>query len=201
MTALGQPRLVLPPVLNPHYQEVVTRPLFDAEQCATIRALVRDGEWEAAGVTGPRGSGDAYDAKVRSATLGVLPDDGSWPLDALVDALGEINSEVYRFALVGLFGSDRPSVARYRSQDADHFRPHQDAGGVHARRKLTYVVQLSPGTDYQGGDLVFGERGKVAPRDQGTLVVFPSTLTHVVTPVISGERQVVVGWVHGPTLS
>jgi len=201
MTGLGRPRLALPPVRNPHYQEVVTRPLFDGPTCAALRDLVAAGEWEPAGITGPAGAGDAYDAKVRSATLGALPDDGSWPLDQLVVALGEINSEVYRFDLAGLFASDRPAVARYRAEDADHFRPHQDAGGVHARRKLTYVVQLSPSEGYRGGDLVFGESGKVAPRDEGTLIVFPSTQTHVVTPVITGERLALVGWVHGPTLT
>ena len=99
---------------------------------------------------------------------------------------------------LGIYESDRPAIARYTAAEFGQFRAHIDAGASHSTRKLSYVVQLDKGSSYTGGDLFFSDLGTAAPRDQGTLVVFPSTLTHVVTPVIEGIRHVVVGWVDGP---
>ena len=189
------------PVANRQYQEVSVRPLFDAAQCAQILGALDGRAWSDAGITQEGSRAAAYDAKVRSAKLQKLPCDDSWPFDPLVRALGEVNSEVFRFSLSGIYDSDSPSVARYRAEQTDHFRPHQDAGGAHCRRKLTYVVQLSDGGGYNGGDLLIKDGGVVAPREQGTLVVFPSTLFHVVSPVTMGVRHALIGWLHGPTMS
>jgi PKHD-type hydroxylase len=194
-------RFDLGPIANPHFQQAVSRPLFDRDQCESIIALGSEERWEAAGITQPGSSQAAYDGKIRSAGLQTLSDDGSWPLGQLVTAIGEVNDEVFRFNLSGMYDSDAPSLARYRAEETDHFRPHKDAGEHNSRRKLTYVVQLSAGDHYQGGDLLINDGGKLGPRAQGTLVVFPSTLTHVVSPVTAGVRYVIVGWILGPTLS
>lgn len=200
-------RFDLGPIANPHYQQVAARPLFDHQACDAIVALAERGPWHPAGLA-TAGTGTAsgtstvgYDARIRSAELFHLPDDDSWGLHRLVEAVAEINAEVHRFELTGLFASDAPSVARYRAAGADHFRPHQDAGPPNSRRKLTFVVQLSPADSYAGGDLVIADGAKVAPRERGTLVVFPSTLQHVVSPVTAGVRHVIVGWVLGPTVA
>ena len=194
-------RFDLAPLANDQYQQVVARPLFTAEECDGIVGLLSEDRWTAAGITQEGTRAAAYDGKVRSASLQRLPDDDSWPLASLVDGIAEVNAEIYRFELSGLWDSDFPSVARYRAEQTDHFRPHQDAGGAHCRRKLTFVVQLSHGDDYAGGDLLIKDGGIVAPRDVGTLIVFPSTLFHVVSPVTHGVRHALIGWVHGPTVS
>lgn len=194
-------RYRLGPLRNPHYQQIAFRPLFDGVECNSIvQGLDPDG-WEEAAITSDGGApGDGYDATVRSARLQQMPNDDSWPVQRLVDAIGEVNSELWRFDLQGLAEYDAPSVGRYTGERADHFRPHQDAGPQHCNRKLTYVIQLSAGTDYRGGDLLFRDRSDVAPRDQGTLIVFPATLFHVVSPVIQGTRFSLIGWAHGPSL-
>jgi PKHD-type hydroxylase len=38
------------------------------------------------------------------------------------------------------------------------------------------------------------------PRDQGTIIVFPSTMLHRVSPITKGIRRSVVGWAMGPPL-
>ena len=80
-------------------------------------------------------------------------------------------------------------------------RPHRDVGATNSTRKLTYVVQLSASAAYSGGDLFFPDLGHVAPRDQGTLIVFPSFLSHVVSPLMAGTRHALVSWIHGPTFA
>jgi PKHD-type hydroxylase len=194
-------RFDVAPLGNTQYQQVVARSLFSAGDCERIVAQLDPGDWTAAGITAEGSTAAAYDNKVRSATLQKLPCDDSWPFRELVDAIAGVNSEVYRFELSGVYDSDGPSVARYRAEETDHFRPHQDAGGAHCRRKLTYVVQLSDGDSYVGGDLLIKDGGIVGPRAQGTLIIFPSSLFHVVSPVIQGVRHALVGWIHGPTMA
>jgi len=184
---------------NPSFREVRATPLYTTEECGALLGSLPEDGWRNAGVTESRGAGSRYDATVRSATLQNLPQDETWPSRRLLDAIGEINSAAFRFDIRGIDHGDPPSVVRYEAGSQDHFRPHQDAGASQSHRKLTFVVQLSPPDSYVGGDLVFLEGGSAASREQGTLTVFPSFLTHVVSPVVAGTRFAVVGWIHGPT--
>ncbi|MDP9387413.1 MAG: 2OG-Fe(II) oxygenase [Actinomycetota bacterium] len=69
-------------------------------------------------------------------------------------------------------------------------------------RKLSVIVQLSDPDDYDGGRVVFGygQRPSPAPRERGTVLVFPATLAHKVTPVTRGRRYSVTGFAYGPPL-
>ena len=163
----------LPPLPNPHQRTVATSPLLSTSECEALLALTeRRSGWADASVSRPGVTDGIVDREVRSADLFPLPTDGGWPFNRLVEAIAEHNSATYRFDLDGIYESDRPAVARYTSGEF--------------------------GTDYSGGDLFFSDLGVAAPRDRGTLVLFPSMLTHVVTPVVEGTRRVIVGWVHGP---
>jgi PKHD-type hydroxylase len=69
------------------------------------------------------------------------------------------------------------------------------------QRKLSCSVQLSDPDTYEGGDLILeNPEGKqfVAPRQKGTVIVFPAFLKHTVTPVTKGVRYSAVGWMRGP---
>lgn len=98
-------------------------------------------------------------------------------------------------------GTDRPSILRYDAETADHYRTHADAGSGMPTRKLTFIVQLSDPSDYAGCDLVLTGNRTVGSRAHWALIVFPSYQYHHVTPVISGRRYAIVGWVHGPTFA
>lgn len=68
-------------------------------------------------------------------------------------------------------------------------------------RKLSLVVQLSSHEDYEGGDFEFSE--VQTPRydnwrQQGSILVFPSYLTHRVQEVTKGTRYSLVSWIRGP---
>lgn len=68
-------------------------------------------------------------------------------------------------------------------------------------RKLSFSVQLSNYDEYKGGDLQFvDDEGElyVAPKTQGTIIIFDSRLRHRVKKVTEGERRSLVGWVMGP---
>lgn len=68
-------------------------------------------------------------------------------------------------------------------------------------RKLSFVLQLSNPDDYEGGNLqLMDEEGQsyIAPRKQGTVILFDSRTRHRVQKVRSGVRKSIVGWVVGP---
>ena len=71
-------------------------------------------------------------------------------------------------------------------------------------RKLTFILQLSDSSDYEGGDLILDENfaqniiDKDELRKKGTAFIFPSFIRHKVTPVLSGTRKCLVAWIEGP---
>ena len=72
-------------------------------------------------------------------------------------------------------------------------------------RKLTAIIQLSNSDDYEGGDFEFGLTDKEGndlikgKRSKGCLLVFPSFLSHRVTPIIKGTRYSIITWMEGDT--
>jgi PKHD-type hydroxylase len=184
-----------------HHRDVASQTLFSEEECEAILRELEVDHWSAAAVTGNGGYGARTDTTVRSASLQPIAQTSPWAVSKLIDAAASLNAQFHRFHLTEIPQNDGPSVLRYRAEEGGHFLPHTDAGVAQSTRKLTYVVQLSDGNAYTGGDLVIMDGGKSVSRDRGTLTVFPSTLTHVVSPVTTGERFVLVGWIHGPALS
>lgn len=106
-----------------------------------------------------------------------------------------VNRDVYGFRLVGV---EHPvQLLRYGAESSDGYVEHIDLGPTTSLRKLSFSLLLSDPTSFDGGDLSFGSPLALA-RAQGTLTVFPSYLSHAVTPVTSGTRYAVVGFAIGP---
>ena len=72
-------------------------------------------------------------------------------------------------------------------------------------RKLTlFIIQLSDSDDYEGGDFEFGLTDKegtdlIKGKSKGCLLVFPSFLSHRVTPITKGTRYSIITWMEGDT--
>jgi PKHD-type hydroxylase len=114
-----------------------------------------------------------------------------------------------------LAGLGTLSILRYT--EGSHFSWHVDvlayeksayeqfAGRGTLERKLSVTINLSDPADYDGGDLEFlNGVGQLYTqpelRERGSVVVFPSTVGHRVTPVTRGVRHALVGWMVGPTI-
>jgi len=88
----------------------------------------------------------------------------------------------------------------YDSSRQGEYSWHMDAIDGPSDIKLTAVVNISTGP-YEGGDLelFINERTVLAEmRTPGALVVFPSFVSHRVTPVTKGVRRSLSYWVLGP---
>lgn len=68
------------------------------------------------------------------------------------------------------------------------------------RRSLSFSIQLSEPDSYSGGELKIYYKDKVAIANKklGDITFFDSSYPHEVTPVTSGVRKSLVGWVLGP---
>jgi PKHD-type hydroxylase len=96
-------------------------------------------------------------------------------------------------------------LASYRSEEQEFYKRHQDAFLVSptgSNRKLSFSIQLSDPSTYEGSDLKFLDIGKMPNseniRAQGSVIIFPSIVFHEVTPITQGIRYSMVGWYEGP---
>jgi PKHD-type hydroxylase len=131
----------------------------------------------------------------KSSAVFVAPGKSTdWVFERLGKAIREINQAIYGF-----------EVDRFREgfqftcyEVGEYYGPHFDIGpGRLTERKLSSTVQLSAPEQYTGGELVIHPEF-VAPRDQGSMTVFPSFMCHQVLPVRTGVRYSLVSWLSGP---
>lgn len=78
-----------------------------------------------------------------------------------------------------------------------HYNWHVDNGPGLSTRKLTVIVQLSKPENYTGCELEVSAIDYI-PKEQGSIIVFPSYTPHRVTKLLTGERNALVVWVNGP---
>ncbi len=90
----------------------------------------------------------------------------------------------------------------YHASEEGHYDWHTDVFWGETKpfdRKLSITVQLSDPTDYEGGDFEFSEVETPAnSKQKGTVLIFPSYLSHRVLPITSGVRRSLVAWFEGP---
>ncbi len=94
---------------------------------------------------------------------------------------------------------------KYLASEEGFYNWHEDITWCNDnmfQRKLSFSVQLSDSDAYEGGDLIFDLPPELCPakelvRKQGTIIIFPSFVRHMVTPVTEGERHAMVSWIEG----
>ena len=82
---------------------------------------------------------------------------------------------------------------------SDFFGKHTDNYNSLSKdidRKITMSIQLSDDKDYVGGDLLI--LNQKSSRKKGSIIAFPSLLTHQVNPILKGERWSLISWAWGP---
>jgi PKHD-type hydroxylase len=152
-----------------------------------------------AGVDGISGDIDNPLRKNRVSWLNSSDPAQHWIFHRLLDLIMDVNRS-YRYDLMFL---ESLQFTIY-DQQGDHYGYHTDfnpeglGGNI---RKISFSLQLSNESDYQGGDLemMICDTGKFnAVKDQGSVTFFPSYTMHRVTPITHGVRDSLVGWVMGP---
>jgi predicted 2-oxoglutarate/Fe(II)-dependent dioxygenase YbiX len=83
-----------------------------------------------------------------------------------------------------------------------HFRPHNDVlsnKNPKRIRRFTTVTLLSKTDDLEGGNLMVFDKNENAINtmlEVGETILFYSSTTHQVTPIIKGGREALVAWIY-----
>ena len=118
----------------------------------------------------------------------------------LTDAIMELNSKYFKFDLHGF--EEGLQFTIYDGKGAKYGK-HVDRGLNIKVRKLSITIELSDPNKRRGGDLrlITGEpdlSGKnKLPKEQGTMIAFPSWTLHEVEPIVKGTRYSLVAWITG----
>lgn len=147
------------------------------------------------------GEEKTVDNSIRKNRVCFLRSDGKechWIFNRVRQAITDMNQQFWQYDL------DMIEVLQFTRYDRtnDFYGPHMDMGfGRVEQRKLSFSIQLSESDSYTGSDLQFHSCGMNfydSVRDRGTIIMFPSYIVHQVTPLLSGQRYSLVGWVLGP---
>ena len=174
--------------------------MFTKEECDKIISSVEEAYPSAASVGG--GGPGAVKREIRSADIFSITNDNEhrWVWDKVGHITSIVNKIHFDYDISGITHSLQ--LIRYDSEEdiKGHYDWHVDAGpGNVAQRKISFTVQLSDPTTYEGCDLIVNDHGKQiqGSRERGAVNLFPSYAPHTVTPIEKGVRYALVIWVHG----
>jgi len=115
-------------------------------------------------------------------------------------AIKHVNSVNYNKILYGI---EPLQYTEYDSGYEGFYGVHVDVNPdtqFSMRRSLSFSIQLSEPESYSGGELkiYYKDKVAVASKKLGDITFFDSSYPHEVTPVTSGIRKSLVGWILGP---
>ena len=116
----------------------------------------------------------------------------------VTDVLIDVNQRFFRYEISRI---QDLQFTMYDSKENHFYGMHMDTIQEESLpRKLSFSCQLSDPTTYEGGDFnIFTSKyPTTVERKRGLSCFFNSYLMHEVTPVTSGTRYSLVGWVDGP---
>lgn len=122
-------------------------------------------------------------------------------MNKIIGAVIDFNNRHFKFDIGGVLSPEWPTLIEYNvgghyDYHVDMF--HTETTPVPACRKVSFSVWVDQmGKDYEGGDLLFMGAPMEDRPNKGDITIFPAYLTHKVTPVTKGQRNVIVGWIHG----
>ena len=182
---------------NDNFKFVVHRENFlSLSQCQKLMRYLETGEATDSELAGNYDD-DLVNKKVRDNKEVVINNE---KLNNKLKMVFELsNQSIWKYDIQEL---EKVKILRY--ENGGKYKWHTDCGAKEtSTRKLTAVIQLSDETKYEGGDLEFGitddtgEKNYTAPRTRGSIIIFPSFLSHRVTPILSGKRYSLITWMNG----
>ena len=116
-----------------------------------------------------------------------------WLQDKIHQVVKIVNQGVFHFDIDG--ADDELKLIKYHQGGFYGWHTDFNAGSC-SNRKLVAIVQLTDPSEYEGGEVQFGIQDKhtkewyTMNQLKGSLTIFPTFLSHNVTPVTKGTRYV-----------
>lgn len=142
---------------------------------------------------------NVVDSNLRKSKVSWIPANANtaWIFNRCTDMINTINEKFFNFELLYI---ESLQFTTYE-EPGDFYSKHIDMGYKSGgTRKLSFSIQLSDPSTYEGSELVLhvGKSPSKGLQQQGAATIFPSYSLHEVTPITSGKRYSLVGWVVGP---
>mgnify|MGYP003321798230 CR=1 FL=1 len=192
---------VLPASCNYDYVEnfVITKNFLTKQECNKLIKEAKKYGLEDAQVLTSNNKDAKLDEEVRNSGIYFLEynlEHLDWFFEKMVQELVNVNHDNYNFDISGF--SEGMQFTEYNAP-AGHYSDHIDKILEGKVRKLTMVIQLTDPEKYEGGELeiCLGGDPFVVPKEQGTLITFPSYVLHRVRPTTKGTRHSLVAWATG----
>jgi predicted 2-oxoglutarate/Fe(II)-dependent dioxygenase YbiX len=189
-------------VYNPLRPDVSHNFLSDKE----IKKIIdnKNYDWHKGEVVGPNDDHAVAD-NVRNVEKTQLEDhDYGWLSDKIYRHINQVIKKS-DFPDINVTEVSQIDLLRYRG--GGKYTWHNDVtyGDSHFQRKFTAIIALNDrDDDYTGGFLKiagFPSSYRWGDKDyfrKGSILVFPSYMDHIVTPITSGTRYSIVAWGEGP---
>jgi PKHD-type hydroxylase len=176
--------------------------VFDSDMVDGIIELGDTLETGNAMIGGDFQSEGGEDTNVRITSIAWIPatDDTAWLYRMLTDITMQANDKWFGFDLHHI------ESLQYSVYDKGGFYDkhidHHYQGPGQMPRKLSFTLQLTDPSEYEGGQTMIHNAKEpwAIPQTRGTITFFPSYTLHEVLPITKGTRRALVGWVHGPRL-
>jgi PKHD-type hydroxylase len=172
---------------------------FSKEECQQIIDLNKTREKWRGGVinyNNPEQSTVMEDVRRVDIVTVEVSDETMWIYDRLCTLVQDANQK-YHFDLHGFFEEMQLLEYNIEMDGSGFYTWHMDVGpGPISKRKLTVICQLTDEQEYVGCDTEVMPFGCIS-KAQGSVTIFPSYMTHRVTPIIKGTRHALVAWVNG----
>lgn len=85
-------------------------------------------------------------------------------------------------------------IGKYNGMQESFYNCHRDNSGDTKYRKMSMITSLTEPSEYEGGYLIFDELKLEFKLKKGQCILFDSSLLHKVTPITSGIRNVLIGF-------
>ena len=122
-----------------------------------------------------------------------------WIYDKIQIAINHVNLTNYNKVLYGI---ETLQYTEYDSKYNGFYAPHIDCyeEKLPLIRSLSFSLQISKPEEYVGGEvkIYHNDQVLIANKTYGSITFFDSKIIHEVTPVTSGFRKSLVGWILGP---
>lgn len=156
---------------------------------------------------GPTDETEKHDSGVRSTQIAFMQNDNPFEnklFKELNEFVHSVNNRFFKFDINKL---NEIQYTVYNTDDIEDFYTwHVDSwhgtNQLPTDRKLSLTIQLTDGSEYEGCNFNTDDSFEAIPseliRNKGSVIIFPSYIRHMVSPIKSGTRKVLVCWVEGP---
>ena len=192
--------MLLPPHILPHFGQM--KAVFNDEEIERIQFFKKILDFSPAethSLSDEEKPLENY--RVCEAATMSIDQNTEWLWSKISDLSAQANYDLFLYEIEYL---ETLQYLIYEGNGKSKYDWHSDrtiAGYRKYDRKISGILMLSDPSEYEGGKFLIDRfnEPEAVELEKGDVLFFDSTFSHCVEPVLKGQREVIVFWVHGQT--